>query len=110
SKGNTGYASINILVSSGPMPDPSPSPSPSPGPSPSPSPSPSPGPGPSPVPSPSPGTLPGPEPTGPGGGVFSINCAFDHRAPDDPIVFFGRPGAAHSHDFFGSTGVGASTT
>lgn len=42
--------------------------------------------------------------------MFSINCAFDHRAADDPIVFFGRPGAAHSHDFFGSTGVGATTT
>ena len=42
--------------------------------------------------------------------MFSLNCAFDHRAPDDPIVYFGKPGAAHSHDFFGSTGVGASTT
>jgi hypothetical protein len=42
--------------------------------------------------------------------VFSINCAFDHRAGDDPIVFFNQPGAAHWHDFFGSKGVDASTT
>lgn len=100
SKGNTGYTSIGIVVSSGPTPSPNPSPSPDPGPSPDPSPS----------PAPSPGTLPGPDPTGPGGGVFSINCDFDHRANDDPIVYFDRPGAAMLHDFFGSKGVGASTT
>jgi hypothetical protein len=54
--------------------------------------------------------LPGPSLTGPGGGVFSISCDYDHSAGDDPIVFFGQSGAAHSHDFFGSIGVNASTT
>jgi hypothetical protein len=117
--GNTGWTRLIITVappnpspapSPSPSPDPGPSPSPDPVPNPSPSPVPDPVPSPSPIPSPMPGTLPGPVPSGPGGGAFSINCAFDHRAGDDPIVFFGQPGAAHSHDFFGSTGVGASTT
>jgi hypothetical protein len=42
--------------------------------------------------------------------VFSINCAFDHSAAVDPIVFYGQTGVAHSHDFFGSRGVGPFTT
>jgi hypothetical protein len=29
-------------------------------------------------------------------------CRFSHRAPDDPIVAFGRPGASHDHSFVGS--------
>jgi hypothetical protein len=32
--------------------------------------------------------------------VFVTRCNFSHRNFDDPIVFFGQPGAAHSHDFF----------
>jgi hypothetical protein len=35
-------------------------------------------------------------------GAFHVDCAFSHRAPDDPIVFPAQPGAAHSHDFVGS--------
>src|SRR5215216_2857267 len=33
---------------------------------------------------------------------FVSTCTFSHRAMDDPIVDPGRPGAAHSHDFFGN--------
>jgi hypothetical protein len=36
------------------------------------------------------------------GASFAVRCDFSHRAPDDPIVHFGKPGAAHSHDFFGN--------
>ena len=32
--------------------------------------------------------------------VFVIRCNFSHRNMDDPIVFPGQQGAAHSHDFF----------
>src|SRR5918999_3433520 len=32
--------------------------------------------------------------------VFVTRCNFSHRNFDDPIVFPGQPGAAHSHDFF----------
>lgn len=42
--------------------------------------------------------------------MFSVSCTLDHQAKDDPIVFFGQPGAAHMHDFFGSKGVDAFTT
>lgn len=43
-------------------------------------------------------------------GVFYSNCQLDHQAPDDPIKFPGKPGAAHNHDFFGRPGVDAFTT
>jgi hypothetical protein len=43
-------------------------------------------------------------------GQFLAVCAWSHRAPDDPIVFPGRPGASHMHDFFGSRATRASTT
>jgi hypothetical protein len=36
------------------------------------------------------------------GASFAVRCDFSHRAPDDPIVYFGKPGASHSHDFFGN--------
>ena len=42
--------------------------------------------------------------------MFSVSCTLDHQAKDDPIVFFGQPGAAHMHDFFGSKGVDALST
>ena len=32
--------------------------------------------------------------------VFVTRCNYSHRNMDDPIVFPGQPGAAHSHDFF----------
>ncbi|MFJ1589553.1 DUF1996 domain-containing protein [Kitasatospora albolonga] len=33
---------------------------------------------------------------------FPAECPFTHRAPDDPIVFPGLPGASHMHSFFGN--------
>jgi hypothetical protein len=33
---------------------------------------------------------------------FVENCGFSHQAPDDPIVFPGRPGASHQHTFVGN--------
>ncbi len=30
------------------------------------------------------------------------NCAYSHTNNDDPIVFPGQPGRAHTHDFFGA--------
>ena len=43
-------------------------------------------------------------------GQFATPCRFSHRAPDDPIVFPGKPGASHSHDFFGNTSTDAFST
>ena len=44
------------------------------------------------------------------GGNFVSACTFSHGAPDDPIVFFGLPGASHHHSFVGNTGTNASST
>jgi hypothetical protein len=44
------------------------------------------------------------------GASFSVSCPFSHRASDDPIVFPGKPGAAHSHDFFGNESTDANST
>ena len=41
---------------------------------------------------------------------FVVECTWSHRAADDPIVHPGHPGAAHMHDFFGSTSTDATTT
>ena len=41
---------------------------------------------------------------------FVSACTFSHRAPDDPILFFGVPGASHDHSFVGNTGTNASST
>jgi hypothetical protein len=43
-------------------------------------------------------------------GIFIADCTFSHRAPDDPIVFHGRPNWSHSHDFFGNRSTDASST
>ena len=50
--------------------------------------------------------------TGPQGRVpqFKVECGYSHSANDDPIVWPGRPGASHRHDFFGSTAVDAHST
>jgi hypothetical protein len=40
---------------------------------------------------------------------FVSSCTFSHRAPDDPIVFFGRPGASHDHTFVGNSSTNASS-
>lgn len=42
--------------------------------------------------------------------VFEFACKFSHRAPDDPIVAPGRPGAAHMHDFYGNVTTDALST
>jgi hypothetical protein len=41
---------------------------------------------------------------------FVSSCTFSHGAPDDPIVFFGQPGASHHHSFVGNMGTNASST
>jgi hypothetical protein len=43
-------------------------------------------------------------------GVFNNICQVSHRAPDDPIVFPGSPGASHSHDFAGNVSTNAFST
>ncbi len=42
--------------------------------------------------------------------LFTVDCPFSHRAPDDPIVHPGAPGTSHSHEFFGSTATDAGST
>jgi hypothetical protein len=49
-------------------------------------------------------------PAAPKAAQFVTPCGFSHRAPDDPIVAPGRPGASHSHDFFGNASTRASST
>ena len=44
------------------------------------------------------------------GASFAVSCPFSHRAPDDPIMHSGHPGASHSHDFFGNRSTNASST
>ncbi len=48
--------------------------------------------------------------TGEGFGAFYSFCEFSHRSNDDPIVFPGKKGAAHSHDFFGATTLDQNST
>jgi len=43
-------------------------------------------------------------------GQFVAACLFSHRAPDDPIVKPGQPGASHLHDFFGNRSTRAAST
>ena len=42
--------------------------------------------------------------------VFVTRCNFNHRDSDDPIVFPGQPGAAHSHDFFANRSTNYAST
>ncbi len=42
--------------------------------------------------------------------TVKIECGRSHFAADDPIVFPGRPGAAHMHEFFGNTSTNAAST
>jgi len=42
--------------------------------------------------------------------VWSVKCNLSHSAADDPIVFPGRAGQAHMHDFFGNVSVDADST
>ncbi|MCW2921722.1 MAG: putative secreted protein [Thermoleophilia bacterium] len=41
---------------------------------------------------------------------FRVECASSHVANDDPIVYPGRPGAAHRHEFFGARSADAAST
>jgi hypothetical protein len=41
---------------------------------------------------------------------FVESCGFSHRAPDDPIVFPGKPGASHDHSFVGNRTTNAFST
>src|SRR5262245_12442502 len=43
-------------------------------------------------------------------GLLVSVCKFPHRSNDDPIVFPGQTGAAHTHDFFGNRSVDANST
>jgi hypothetical protein len=44
------------------------------------------------------------------GGQFRTACEFSHFAYDDPLIYPGKPGAAHLHMFFGNTDVNAFST
>jgi hypothetical protein len=41
---------------------------------------------------------------------FVESCRFSHRAPDDPIVYPGKPGASHEHTFVGNRSTNAFST
>jgi hypothetical protein len=41
---------------------------------------------------------------------FFHDCRFTHKAPDDPIVFPGKPGASHLHTFVGNRTTNAFST
>ncbi|MFD5144811.1 DUF1996 domain-containing protein [Streptomyces sp. NPDC058401] len=41
---------------------------------------------------------------------FQANCSVTKTAPDDPIVYAGRPGASHDHTFMGNTATDANST
>jgi len=45
-----------------------------------------------------------------GEGANRFLCAYAKMAFDDPIVYPGKPGASHLHQFFGNTAVNAFTT
>lgn len=45
-----------------------------------------------------------------GSGSFRTTCSLAHFSFDDPIVYPGRPGASHLHEFFGNTSADANTT
>jgi hypothetical protein len=43
-------------------------------------------------------------------GIFVADCAFSHRAANDPIVYHGMPRSSHMHDFVGNGSTNASST
>ncbi|MGZ6625766.1 MAG: DUF1996 domain-containing protein [Solirubrobacteraceae bacterium] len=43
-------------------------------------------------------------------GIFVADCAFSHRAMNDPIVSHGKPGWSHAHDFYGDSSTNAFST
>jgi hypothetical protein len=56
------------------------------------------------------GSLPAGASSSGGSGSFLTQCRFSHRLADDPIVFPGRPRAAHMHDFIGNRTTNAAST
>ncbi|HWH82057.1 MAG TPA: DUF1996 domain-containing protein [Burkholderiaceae bacterium] len=44
------------------------------------------------------------------GGAFRVPCPYSHISNDDPIVYPGKPGAAHLHTFAGNSLADASST
>ena len=46
----------------------------------------------------------------PDGDGWRVQCDTNRTAPDDPIVFPGKPGLSHLHVFLGARGVNARTT
>ncbi len=116
------------------LPTPTPAPNPNPLPAPAPLPVPIPGPNPYPLPAPVPIPISGVYPkivsnfnvaswiTGTIGsnipssaapdnvGAFRFICTASHLLYDDPIVYPGKPGAAHLHQFFGNTLANAQST
>jgi hypothetical protein len=54
--------------------------------------------------------LPLPERPANRGHFFQIACSSGQRLPDDPIVFPGRPGMSHEHQFFANTSANAHST
>ena len=46
----------------------------------------------------------------PAGGQFRVACEFSHFSYDDPLIYPGKPGAAHLHMYFGNTHVNAFST
>ena len=44
------------------------------------------------------------------GSEFRAECRSSHRAGDDPIVAPGRPGASHTHEFYGNHTTNADST
>lgn len=43
-------------------------------------------------------------------GLFVSECRYSHRMADDPIVYPGRPGISHMHDFLGNDSTTAEST
>lgn len=41
---------------------------------------------------------------------WNVLCTADHYAMNDPIVFYGQPGASHMHTFYGNTSTDADST
>ena len=50
------------------------------------------------------------EPSGSWHGSFQVACRFSHTNFDDPIVYPGKVGAAHQHEFFGNRTTNAFST
>jgi hypothetical protein len=43
-------------------------------------------------------------------GLFKVTCGYSHTNTDDMIVYPGRPGVSHSHDYYGNAGTNAGST